>query len=92
MELMYAPEIKTVPSNYNRKGMELMQELEPGASCTPEQWAKAERMESPYYDWSGYQALQRARAEHPAFQDRVEQQALVDKWEEKLNELEPMPR
>lgn len=92
MELMYRSEIKTVPSNYSRKGMELMEDIQPGASCTPEQWKKAERMESPFYDWAGYETLQRVRMDHPDFVAKQEQQALFDQWNEKLNELEPMGR
>ncbi len=86
--------VKTIPSNYNYvpedqsvPGAEV-----PGYSITPEALAKAERMESEYYDWSGYEACIAPKVEHPEYIQRSKMEACFRAWNELLNKLEPLPR
>lgn len=92
MRLLLDSRAKTVPSNYDIQGAELMQEGPPGFSCTPEQWEKAKRMEDPHYDWSGYQNLQAPKGDHPDFIIRAKEAELIQRWEAILREKEPMRR
>lgn len=90
MHLTLSAFAKTVPSNYSRQGMELMEALEPGASCTPDQWVKAKRMEDPHYDWAGYATLTQPKGDHPEYVARAKYAELVEDWEKVMREKEPM--
>lgn len=92
MLLVLEPRAKTVPSNYQIQGIELSLGIEPGESCTPEQWEKAERQESEYYDWDSYVQCVRPKMEHPEYVRRSEEHQVYQHWEKVLNELEPLPR
>lgn len=92
MKTLLASFPKTVPSNHTVKGMELQEagaEV-PGYSCTPEQWDKAQRMEHPDYDWSGYQkSASRVLFDHPSLAHREHDEAQLVEWNSILNDLEP---
>lgn len=94
MHLLLASFPKTVPSNYTLQSnpVEEAGAETPGYSCTPEQWAKAERQESEYYDWEGYMECQMPKMEHPAYIERANQDKLFKTWDELLKKLEPLPR
>lgn len=92
MKLMLSAFAKTVPHNYEVQGIELDSGLAPGASVTEEQWEKAKRMESEYWDWDSYMRLQTPVVEHPQFAARAELDKIVAKWEDLLQDLEPLPR
>lgn len=90
MELMLSPYAKTMPSNYSIQGVDVDLSLEPGSSCTEEEWAKAERMESEYFDWESYMYCQMPKMEHPVYAKRIDDHLLVEHWEEVLHKLEPL--
>ena len=93
MELILSPHAKTVPSNYNVVGVDVdLSGCPPGHSCTEEAWAKAERMESEYFDWESYMNCQYPKFEHPEYLSRVEDHKMSLKWNDILQELEPLPR
>ena len=92
MDLILSPYVKTIPSNYQVQGMTLEMEGPPGFSVTEEQWEKAKRMESEYWDWDSYSRVQTPTVEHPQYAARAEHEKLFAKWEEYLQELEPLPR
>lgn len=92
MKLTLEPYAKTIPSNYSRQGMELLEDLPPGASCTPEQWDKAKRMEDPHYDWAGYASNTQPKGDHPEYVARAKYAELVEKWDKVLAEKEPFRR
>lgn len=92
MRLTLLPVAKTVPSNYNRTGMELLPDIAPGDTCTPDQWDKAKRMEDPHYDWAGYTATTVPKGDHPEYVARAKYAELVEHWEAILKVKEPMRR
>lgn len=92
MRLTYSSYAKTVPGNYSRTGMELLEDIPPGASCTSEQWDKAKRMEDPHYDWNSYHNNTQPKGDHPEYVARAKVAELVKKWEDILREKEPMRR
>ena len=71
----------TLPSNYHVKGIAVEFPSSPGYSCTPEEWEKALRMESTYYDWKSYERCQMPKAEHPEYRRMSEDASLVEAWE-----------
>ena len=94
MQLLLASFPKTVPSNYGVRPVSISEPGgdAPGFSCTEEQWAKAERMESEYFDWEDYMECQMPKMEHPAYIERYNQAQLFKTWDDLLKKLEPMPR
>lgn len=90
MHLTLSPFAKTIPGNYSRQGMELMEDLTPGSSCTPDQWDKAKRMEDPHYDWAGYATLTLPKGDHPEYVARAKYAELVEEWEKVMREKEPL--
>lgn len=94
MRNILEPVAKTIPSNYRiiPEDQSLPGAEVPGFSCTAEAWAKAERQESEYYDWEGYENCQIPKVEHPAYIERAKYEALVEAWEEVLRRLEPIGR
>lgn len=92
MKLLLSPVAKTVPSNYDIQGIELSLGIAPGESCTEEQWEKAKRMESEFWDWESYMRCQIPTLEHPEYLQRAEEAKVFTYWEAVLNELEPLPR
>lgn len=92
MEMSLSSRAKTVPSNYNVRGVDMVVpgSEEPGYSLTPDQWAKADRMNDPNYDWNSYQnAIKNSLFDHPALAHRETDQALAMQWNDLLKELEP---
>lgn len=92
METLLDSRAKTVPSNYNVRGLDMVVpgSEEPGYSLTPEQWAKAERMNDPNYDWTSYQnAIKNSLFDHPALAHREHEEATITEWNEILGDLEP---
>lgn len=94
MHLLLASFPKTIPSNYTltSNDVEDAGAETPGYSCTPEQWAKAERMESEYFSWEDYMECQMPKMEHPAYLERAKVDKLFKTWDELLKKLEPLPR
>lgn len=92
MNLSLSSRAKTVPDNYSRQGMDTGAFGPPGYTCTPEAMAKAQRMESEYYDWRSYEKSQAPQVEHPEYRSRGQAAALAVHWEQIVSELEPMPR
>lgn len=92
MKLLLSPFAKTVPSNYSIQAHELSLGIEPGESCTSDQWDKAQRQESEYYDWDSYVNCVTPKVEHPEYVRRSEEDKVYQHWEKVLNELEPLPR
>lgn len=92
MLLLLEPRVKTVPSNYSIQGYDLSLGIAPGESCTEDQWDKAERQESEFYDWASYAACAKPKMEHPEYVRRSEEDQCFQHWEKVLNELEPLPR
>lgn len=86
---------KTMPSNYAVKGFQsdVPGAEVPGYSLTADQWAKAERMNDPNYDWHNYQnAIKNSLFDHPDFAHREREQAMTEEWNDVLSELEPFRR
>lgn len=92
MKLMLSPFAKSIPSNYQVQGEDVSLGIAPGESCTEDQWLKAERQESEFYDWESYVACVAPKVEHPEYVRRSEEAKVHQKWEKVLNELEPLPR
>lgn len=92
MRLMLSPFAKSIPSNHKFQGEDVTLGIEPGESCTEDQWKKAERQESEFYDWESYVACVAPKVEHPEYVRRSEEDKAFQKWEAILNELEPLPR
>jgi hypothetical protein len=92
MKLLLSPYAKSIPSNYGIKGEDVTLGITPGESCTPDQWDKAQRQESEYYDWDSYAKAVAPTVEHPEYVRRSEEDKVFQKWEAILNELEPLPR
>ena len=92
MLLLLEPRVKTVPSNYSIQGYDLSLGIAPGESCTEDQWDKAERQESEFYDWKSYERCVLPKVEHPEYVKKSEDYSCYQKWEVILNELEPLPR
>lgn len=95
MQTLLDSRAKTVPSNYDVRGVDVVVpgSEEPGYSLTPEQWAKAERMADPNYDWSNYQnAIKNSLFDHPDFAHREHEAAVTQEWNEILSDLEPFRR
>lgn len=90
MQLLLDSRPKTVPSNYEVKGMELYEEGPPGFSITDDQLAKAKRMEDPHYDWWSYQqSASNPLFDHPNLANREHDRGLAMGWNDLLKELEP---
>lgn len=92
MKTLLAPFAKTMPKNHNWDCVEVSQEILPGSTCTDDQWEKAKRMESEYYDWESYMNCQLPKFEHPAYVKRIEDHKVFLRWEDILNDFEPLPR
>lgn len=95
METLLDSRAKTVPSNYNVQGFTSVVpgSEEPGYSLTQDQWAKADRMADPNYDWSNYQnAIKNSLFDHPDFAHREHEIAVTEEWNTILGELEPFRR
>lgn len=92
MKTLLASYPKTVPNNYEVRGQEVSDagaEV-PGYSLTPDQFAKAQRMEDPNYDWNGYQkSASRILFDHPSLAHREHEEAQLVEWNSILNDLEP---
>lgn len=90
MQVLLSPSAKTIPSNYQIQGIDMDLGLDPGSSCTEDQWDKAQRMESEYYDWESYMLCQLPKMEHPVYTKRIDDHLVVEHWEDILNKLEPI--
>lgn len=92
MKTILAPYAKTMPWNHMHQPVEVLPDIPPGSTCTEEQWKKAERMESEYYDWESYMVSINPRGEHPVYKERIEEYKMFEEWNKTLNKLEPLPR
>lgn len=82
----------TLPSNYIIKSATVDLGIDPGSSCTPEEWAKAKRMESEYWDWQSYELCQLPKNEHPVYANMSADYKVYLEWEKILHKYEPLPR
>lgn len=92
MKTLLASFAKTMPKNHHWDCVEVDPEVTPGSTCTDDQWEKAKRMESEYYDWESYMKCQVPVVEHPVYTKRIEDHLTFEQWEEILKKLEPLPR
>lgn len=86
---------KTMPTNYQVKGMEVSDVGSdvPGYSITQDQIDKAIRMEDPNYDWAAYErSIKDPLFDHPDFASRQGEFAMTAEWNDLLSQLEPFKR
>lgn len=86
---------KTMPSNYQVKGMTVcdVDSDVPGYSLTADQFEKAKRMEDPNYDWASYERhIKDPLFDHPDFAARQGDFAMTAEWNDLLSQLEPFKR